>query len=164
MERPIEATIILGAAYDAAAALLCGDPQSTIGASATLEATAALGATVRREVALAVGTARRDAELVSVPLCWNAEKHDDLFPSFAGTLVAEPSVGGTRLRLTGSYAVPCLLGRFGDGVRGRRVAQHAVARWLEDVARRLDAVAGGTVSQAYEAHVHEPKLSELSIG
>ncbi len=165
MERSIEATTILGAASDAIGGLLSRDPRSAVGTEAVLEARFEHSPTLRRDVLVDVGEPTRADETVTVPVGWRAEAHEDLFPTFDGELVAEPSVGGTRLRLIGTYAVPLgVLGRFGDGVLGRRVAQSSVARWLEDLARRLDHAAGGSDDATYEVTVHEPTHSELYIG
>lgn len=159
------ATIVVGAASDVIGGLLHRDPRAVVGASTTLEATAGYGPTVRRQVALTIGTPQRDGEVVTVPIGWHAEAHEDLFPTFDGALAAEPYAGATRLRLTGTYAVPLgLLGRFGNGVLGRRIAQQSVARWLEDLARVVDAAARDGAGGEYEATVHEPMPSELYIG
>lgn len=164
MERSVEATATLGAAADEIVGLLCRDPRAALGASANLEASVGLGPTLHRKVALTVGRPTRTADGVRVPLAWRAEAHADLFPTFDGELSVEPSSAATRVRLTGTYAVPLgLLGRFGDGVLGRRVAQQSVAAWLECVARRLDVAAGASSDAGYEIGVCEPTGSEISV-
>ena len=165
MERSIEATTIVGAASDAIGGFLCRDPRAAVGASAILEASVTHGPAVHREVALTVGVPVRTTDGETLPVGWHDGAHEDLFPTFDGDLVVEPSVAGTRLRLTGTYAVPLgLLGRFGDGVLGRRVAQQSVANWLEGLARRLDDAAGASVAPEYPVHIYEPSRSELYIG
>ena len=69
--------------------------------------------------------------------------HPDVFPVFDGELSVErDEQGAAVLWLRGVYAVPFgPVGRFGDGVGGRRVARRCIAGFLDDIARRLDAIA-----------------------
>ncbi len=138
MERSIEATTLVDAPVDDVWALLLRDPTAAVGTSATLTSNVGRGRTVRRRVVLTVGAATRSGDAVTVPMGWRAATHEGLFPAFDGALVAERSAAGTRLRLTGSYVVPLgALGRFGDGVLGRRVAHESVRAWLVETASRL---------------------------
>lgn len=165
MERAIEATILVDAPLDAVGGLL-RDPLAAIGTPATLTSDVGTGPTVHRDVMLTLGPATRSGDAVTVPVGWRAAAHETLFPAFEGELTAERSGAGTRLRLTGIYTVPLgALGRFGDGVLGRRVAHESVRNWLAGVARRLDgAVADGEAGPDHEVDLVEPTHSELYIG
>ena len=100
------------------------------------------GGSVHQEVAVEVGAALApgEEEAVSLPLRWQATGRDRLFPAFQGVLQAARAPTGTTLRLAGTYRVPLgLLGRFGDGVAGRRLAQRSLVAFLEALSGRLDA-------------------------
>ena len=104
-----------------------------------------------------------DGSCATVGVAWRSREHERLLPSFGGELVAVPWVGGTRLRLSGSYRVPLgPVGHFGDGLIGRRFAHLALRDALEDVARRLDAAVGPGTRPAYEVEITEHP--EIYIG
>lgn len=168
MERSIAALTTVGADPVAVGELLCRDPRAIIGTAAMLEATVRHVPVVRREVPVNVGDPTRTAGIVIVPLGWHASSLEDLFPTFEGELAAEPLLSGTRLRLTGTYTVPLgLLGRFGDGLLFRRIAQESLGGWLEDLARRLGHAVGAAPNATYHADVDErsgPAGRRLSAG
>lgn len=74
-----------------------------------------------------------------MPVHWRAAGRDRLFPTFEGELEASRDDPGSCLRLRGIYTVPLRpLGRFGDGIAGRRLARQSLSAFLEQAARRLD--------------------------
>jgi peroxiredoxin len=78
---------------------------------------------------------------------------------FDGELVATEATGHrTKLLLTGTYDVPLgILGRFGDGLMGHRIARRSVADFLRDVAHNLDRA---VMSQADRSHFIAPIYPE----
>lgn len=164
MERSIEATTILDVPSAAVAGLLLRDPSTVVGGTATLSARH--GPSVHRQVTLTIGGATSTDDSVAVPLTWEAAEHPTLFPTFRGELVATPSIGGTRLLLAGTYHVPLgPLGRFGDGVLGRRFVQQSMHALLDDIASRIDDSLGNSDAEiARSVEVVEHCHSELYIG
>jgi hypothetical protein len=102
------------------------------------------GAAVSQEVLVAIGTARPgdDGDL-SLPVSWRPVGHRRVLPGFTGEItVAVDGDGSTRLGLAGTYDVPLgHVGRFGDGLVGRRVALGTLTALVESAAARLDAEA-----------------------
>ena len=153
MERTIEATTVVPAVPARVAAVLADDPGAVLASARTPEERRAGrfrtrlsvdlggGTRLQQEVEIEVGPAVRAGEGgVALPVAWHSVAHDRLLPSFRGELGAVPDRGGTALRLAGTYVVPLgALGRFGDGVLGRRLARRSVVAFLEDAGRRLDA-------------------------
>jgi hypothetical protein len=79
-----------------------------------------------------------DGEIV-LPLSWHASGHEHLLPTFSGAIEISAAGAGTRLRLTGRYTVPFgVVGRFGDGVLGRRVAHRSLESLVHGFACRLE--------------------------
>jgi hypothetical protein len=76
-----------------------------------------------------------------VPLHWQAWGRERLFPVFDGELRAAPvGPAATTVVVSGTYSVPLgPVGRFGDGLIGRRLARQSLTAFLEDAARRIDA-------------------------
>lgn len=98
------------------------------------------GTSVHQEVVIEAGPPQPGGDTLVIPLRWKPTGHERLLPTFGGELEAAPARSGTRLRLSGSYAVPLRwVGRFGDDAIGHRAACRSLGRYLEDVARRLDA-------------------------
>lgn len=73
-------------------------------------------------------------------LTWTAAQNADLFPSMEATLIAYAlSSGETQLELKGRYKPPFgPLGTAIDAVVGHRIAEAAVHRFVQDVAKRLN--------------------------
>lgn len=95
---------------------------------------------IHHEVIVAVGLPTATDTAITMPVQWHAAVHERLFPTFEGELALECERATSRLALRGSYTVPLgLLGRFGDGVAGGRLAQQSVSAFVQEVARRLDA-------------------------
>ena len=112
------------------------------------------GASVQQEVWLQLGEARCGEAEVVLPLEWRAIGRERVFPTFAGHLVAcEDEDGVTRLSLEGDYSVPLgIIGRFGDGLSGRRLARRSLAGMLKRVAHRVDT----------DVARHEPSVPPLA--
>jgi hypothetical protein len=134
VERSIELSGTIPVGYDEAVALLLAQP------GAVVQSPMALGVgAVRREVVVTIDELLVRGDRATLPLEWHAADHAPLFPTFLGELVAEPSVAGTRLTLSGSYWVPLgRVGRFGDGVIGHRIACDAVRTVLDAFGQRLE--------------------------
>lgn len=98
------------------------------------------GGSVSKEVAVDVGNATSGDGVTTVPLHWQASGRDRLFPIFDGVLEARAeALGASRLTVRGTYTVPLgPVGRFGDGVIGRRLARQSLVAFVEGLARRLD--------------------------
>lgn len=138
MERPIEASTIIAATAARVEGLLLGDPTVALANPIRL----AFGG-VHRDVVVTVDDPEVAADRVVIHVAWHAAEHAGLFPTFLGALETEPSVGGTRLSLSGRYRVPLgTLGRFGDGLVGRRVAHDAVRNVLAGIAARVSSALG----------------------
>ncbi len=75
---------------------------------------------------------------------WQADTNASLFPAMHAELAVYPlSSGETQLELTGTYDPPGgVLGGAADRLLGRKVAEAAVHRFVEDVARELSAELG----------------------
>lgn len=163
MEREIEASTAVrsplgwaqGVLLDDPGSVLCDECSSADRAARrfrtvlSLDTTGA-GASVRQDVIIEVGAAPPvepdspspdgDAAVVSLPISWRAAGFERLFPTFEGTLELAGPAAAPTLAVRGRYVVPLgPMGRFGDGLVGRRIARRSLAAFLESVAQRLDA-------------------------
>jgi len=158
MERAIEASTIIGARPGAVVALLAAEPSIAMPNPLTLSVGGA-----HQDVTVVLDETVVEGLLATVGVAWRSREHEHLLPSFDGTLSAEPSVGGTRLRLVGHYRVPLgPVGRFGDGLIGRRAAHESLRDALGDVARRVDHAVGAGADLEYDVALTEH--SEIYIG
>jgi hypothetical protein len=143
MERAIDACAPLAGTWAHAAELLRGDPRRLLdGDGGTYELTVQVGATgaVHQEVELDLGPVREAEGELWVPLSWTPSDHRRVLPSFDGVLELLDGAAGPHLRISGTYTVPLgVVGRFGDGVVGRRVARQTLESLVADLARRVDA-------------------------
>jgi hypothetical protein len=75
-----------------------------------------------------------------VELAWTAARGAGLFPAMDATLTAYPlSAGETQLDLHGRYRPPLgVVGSALDALAGHRVAEAAVLRFLQDIARAMN--------------------------
>lgn len=138
MERAIEASTVVPATAERVRSLFVDEPATVLPNPISV----AVG-TVRRDVVVTLDDATVEGDRVVLPLAWRAAEHSGLFPIFLGTLEAEPSVAGARLVLAGTYSIPLgVVGRFGDGLVGRRLAHDAVRNVLIDVAQRITTALG----------------------
>ena len=96
------------------------------------------GTSVHQVVELALGVPRVVDDGLVLPLEWHALGHERLLPTFRGALELSKAGRATHLQLCGDYSVPLgLVGRFGDGVLGRRLARQSLEALLERLALRL---------------------------
>jgi hypothetical protein len=153
MERGIEASTTLRAPIDRARDILCGDPGCVFADRSTAEERQARcfhttlgveagGGGVQQAVVVATGLPDTTDDTVTLPVQWHAAGHERLFPTFTGALEVRGEGLKTQVTLRGAYTVPLgIVGRFGDGVVGRRAARQSLTSFVEQVARRLDAEA-----------------------
>ena len=100
---------------------------------------------------------------VVVPVAWHAAGFPQAFPRFFGDLVVSASDGGTRLALEGVYTVPLgAVGRFGDGLVGRRLARESLEDLLGGVAHRIEQAIGD--ARCGEASVTLTEPAEIVVG
>jgi hypothetical protein len=86
-----------------------------------------------------LGTARATDAGFELPLRWRATGREQLFPRFIGQLTLSEVRTGTRVQLTGSYAVPLgTIGRFGDGVVGHRLVRRSLNALVDLLGTRLE--------------------------
>lgn len=158
MERSIEATTVISASADRVRGLLASDPAAALTNPTTLAAGG-----LHHDVIVTLGEPDLGDAVLSIPVSWHPVDHARLFPSFLGALEAESSVAGTRLRLAGSYSVPLgVVGQFGDGLIGRRLAKQSLHSLLTTVAERITTALDVDATVAQIAVVEQP--SELYIG
>jgi hypothetical protein len=151
MERPIEVSTPIRAAFAGARDVLLDDPGAVFGEAHTagerharrfriaLSVDLGAGASVQQEVALRVGVAQSTEAGFVVPVAWQAVGRQRLFPTFTGELGISKASTGTRLRLNGAYTVPLgVIGRVGNDVAGWRLARRSLAALLERLAWRLE--------------------------
>lgn len=94
----------------------------------------AAGASIHQDVLVQLGAPVQVASSIVVPVLWRGPGRDHLVPAFKGQLALSPSGQYTTMALVGSYTVPLgVVGRFGDGVLGWRLAR----RTFETLADRL---------------------------
>ena len=97
---------------------------------------------VVHEVDVEVVAVRSAPDQIEVTLRWSPTGGTALLPSFTGTLSGAPTTDArTHLSLSGSYGVPLgPVGRFGDGVVGKRLARNSLDDLLDRLARRLESL------------------------
>ncbi len=151
MRRQIEAWTKLRAPIEQAREVLANQPECLFGDSCrpedrkarryptSLEVARGQGG-VHHEVVVEAGFPDTVAGRLVLPIRWAAPGRGHLLPSFDGAIEIEDDAVQSRLGLRGTYGLPLgVLGRFGDSVAGRRIAQQSLASFVEQVARRLDA-------------------------
>lgn len=151
MKRDIEATTTVRAPIDRAREILCSDPGCVLADRTTAEerqtrcfhtilgVEAAGGGGLHQEVVVETGLPDSADDVVTMPVQWHPAGHERMFPTFAGALELHDEGYRTQVRLRGAYTVPFgVLGRFGDGLAGRRAAHQSLTSFVEQVARRLD--------------------------
>ena len=157
MKRGIEASTTVQAPFERVRQMLSEDPAVVMGADvrpggdrdgrfrSELGVELPTGGAIRKAVDIEVGALDPAAvgssgAAAAMPLSWQASGHDRLFPVFEGHLrISHAGEGATRLLVHGVYIVPLgPVGRFGDGLIGRRLARQSLTSFVADAARRLD--------------------------
>ena len=160
MERSIAVMTTIRPAFARARRLLTDDPAAVFGDTPTAEGPRGrlvttdvgidlgAGASVHQEVTVRLGIPRTTEDALVVPLSWQAAGHKQVLPTFTGELEAMQAHPGTRLRLIGTYKVPLgIVGGFGDGLVGHRLARRSLEALVGGLAARLEAkVVGGLES------------------
>ena len=182
MERAIEATTTVRAAYARAREVLVDDPGSVLSETCSAEDRRSRrfltqlainiggGASVHQEVEIHLGEPSAE-EGFTMPVSWRATGHEALSPTFEGALTASADRSGTLLSLAGAYRIPLgAVGRLGDKVAGRKLTRASLAALLEGVARRLDGEVDRRIGSApahpapYPIEVTESVGSENYMG
>ncbi|HJR24611.1 MAG TPA: hypothetical protein VJ804_04010 [Acidimicrobiales bacterium] len=150
MERSIDVSTTIRATLPKVREILLEDPGMVFGEAETeehrersfsmdLAIGLGAGASVHQAVALKVGSPRAIEHGLALPVGWRASGREQLLPTFDGALEISESRPGTRVRLVGAYSVPLgAIGRVGDGVLGRRVADRSLQTLVERLASRLE--------------------------
>ena len=154
MERWISVRTALTAPYERAVELLVRDArvllpedhESTDRARMELSVESDGGSGVRQAVDVTFGATCQVEGEVWIPVDWEPSAYSHLLPSFRGVIEVLDEADSAELSITGTYRVPLgFIGRFGDGIVGRRIAQQSLRRALADMAERLDAAADAAV-------------------
>lgn len=154
MQRSVEASTTMRVAFTQVHKVLVEDPGAAFSATPTADTRAirrfaldlgvdlGAGASIHQDVIVSLGAPRSADRVLVVPVEWHASGHEHLLPTFSGELEAAAAGDRTRLRLAGNYTVPLgVVGRFGDGVIGRRVARRSLESLVQRLAARLEATA-----------------------
>lgn len=175
MKRGIEATTTVHAPFDGVQTVLSEEPAIVMAGDVAAPARRdrqfrselgidlPTGGAIRKAVDIEVGPLESANGTATMRLSWRASGHDRLFPVFDGHLEIRPEGdGATRLRVHGTYTVPLgPVGRFGDGLVGRRIARQSFESFLEDTAGRLDAeVHRRSATAAWQARPYAVDIRE----
>jgi len=145
----VELTRTVPVPVDAAVAVLDQDLHRVVGSRlrapigdgegfAELEVGIPGGRQIAREVRLGFGPLLVDDGVTALPVWWEDAEHPEFFPTFDGGLELHSADGGTELRLVGSYRPPLgAVGRFADGLFGRRIVASSLEAFIAAVADRL---------------------------
>jgi hypothetical protein len=149
MERWIAVRAPLASAFAHATDVLMDDAPSILPNATTVgDGTAFVDLTV--EVPGRAGAVRHDVKVMLgvpcsaegetwVPITWEPAGHARLLPNFDGVLEVVATDDGTELSITGTYRIPLgAVGRFGDGVIGRRIAQQSIRGLATRMAGEID--------------------------
>jgi len=144
VERPYEA--VWAKLAQAPRQVLGGDDAPSAGGALAELHVRRAGIDVSRAVKIKFGGLVTEEEMARMGLHWEAGRHPQLFPVLDGILSLAPIVSGrrhvTQVGLVGRYRPPFgALGGIGDRMAGEEVAAESVARFVDDVARRLEAQA-----------------------
>jgi hypothetical protein len=148
MERWISLRTTLGADAEQAIALLLADPAVLLGAAegrraptfvVDLRAPVGGRAAVHQEVEVSVGAPCAADGEAWVPISWRPLGHRKALPSFEGIIEVRGDQDDAALSIVGTYRAPFgIVGRFGDGLVGRRIAHQSLRTLLQRLARRID--------------------------
>jgi hypothetical protein len=139
--------------YEAVWMKLAQAPRQVIGGDEAWSADGALselhvrraGVDVSRAVKIKLGGIVAEDEMARMGVRWEDSRHPHLFPVLQGILSLAPVESGrrhvTQVGLVGRYRPPFgALGGIGDRMVGDEVAAEAIAGFVDDVARRLEAL------------------------
>lgn len=102
------------------------------------------GLEIGKRVVIDLGELVRDGDdMARLGLRWRATRQAALFPSLQADLVVSRLTRGpeplTQISLVGHYTPPLgMLGRVGDAIVGRRIAQASLRHFVGEVARRVE--------------------------
>lgn len=184
MKGSIQATTMIGLTFAQARQALLDDPATVLGKGSTVQGTCLAtfsmdldvdlgsGASVHQEVTVQIGApGSTDESMLVLPMKWRASEREHLLPVFDGTLDLSEAPLGTQIRLGGTYTVPLgLLGRFGDGVLGRRLARLSIGALVERVAARLESEANARLGLDRPPHerrriaLREEQHAQIDLG
>lgn len=179
MERRIEVSTVLSARWGEARRVLIENARSVLSDEGIdgehedgpvrtgLEVDLGAGASVHQDVWLQLGDGSWAEGEAVLPLAWRSVGRDHLFPGFSGQLLARERDGATVLTLEGEYSVPLgIMGRFGDGLAGRRLARRTLTEMLERIARRIDSAVDRRLPSVapYSVALTEQDHSEIYVG
>ena len=138
--------------YDAAWAKLAEVPRQVLGdggpdsgAAVTELRVHRAGVDLARPVKIRFGGLVIEDEMARMGICWEDSRHRHLFPVLEGILSLSPVASGrrhvTQVGLVGRYRPPFgALGDVADRMAGEEVADDAVAGFVHEVVRRLEAL------------------------
>jgi len=151
MERSIDASTTVRVPLARAREVLLDDPFAVLSETQTaderrerifqmdLGLDLGAGASVHQNVSVQLGIPKPVDDGLVLPLAWRATGREEWLPAFTGELSASEARHGTRLRLSGMYTVPLgVVGKFGDGVLGRRLARSSLRALVERLAGHLE--------------------------
>jgi hypothetical protein len=183
MERFIEASTSIRVAFEEARDVLVDNPGAVFSEPHTVEerrerrfsmdlgVDLGAGASVHQAVTLHLGSPRSVDHGLILPMKWRASGREQLLPTFEGELETSATFPGTRLRLTGTYTVPLgVIGRFGDGVLGRRLVRRSLEALVERLASRLESEVQARLdgvswrARPHRVDVRELEHSEIYVG
>jgi hypothetical protein len=179
MEREIDVSAVVRAAPARVRKVFIDDPGSAVSERcsaeqrrsrefhAELTAELGSGASLHQEILIQLGAPQLLDSVLVIPMRWRAIERERLFPAFEGELeVSAQKSPGTRIRLIGSYTVPLgPLGQVGEGIGGHRVAIQSLARYVHEIARRVEIEVDGRVTSVPQRDVESPPdRSEHYIG
>lgn len=171
MRCDVEASTRLRAPVEQVREVLIGDPGAVITDRVTPEerrsrsfhttlAVEVGGGGVHHDVVIDLRVPESSERSVTLPVSWHATGHERLFPTFRGELEASRDELGTTLTLRGAYTVPLgAMGRLGERLAGKRLANQSLTAFLEQTARRLDDEVGRRTDTA----TWHPALYPVSV-
>lgn len=148
--RPVELLRHLPIPVDVAVGLLQSAPQHIIGSQLDgewgnvheLRPELVAGRHLKREIRIGFGPLIDDDDVLVLPIWWEDADFPHLFPTFDGGLELRAELGGTEVRLVGSYQAPLgALGRFADSLAGHHLVMTSLETFLGQALARLTAAA-----------------------